>query len=110
MKIIETPSPPQILAARRDVAVKKGTPALLRCIVKGYPSPKVTWHHQKQPLHSEGGNYKISVDGSLHIMSVDSSDEGMYSCTADNGIGKTVTQFYNLIVYGKLILISSFIT
>lgn len=83
--------------------MKKGTPALLRCIVKGYPIPKVTWHHKNHPLHSEAGNYKISVDGSLHIMAVDNSNEGMYSCTADNGIGKAVTQFFNLIVFGKCI-------
>ncbi|XP_042901645.1 papilin isoform X2 [Parasteatoda tepidariorum] len=95
----DTEAPPQILSARKDVAVKKGTPALLRCIVKGYPAPKVTWHHRNEPLSTDDGDFKISVDGSLHIMAVKDSHGGMYSCTAENGIGKSVTKFFNLIVY-----------
>ncbi|XP_054715693.1 papilin-like [Uloborus diversus] len=96
---LDTPAPPQILTARKDVAVKKGTPALLRCIVRGYPTPKISWHHKNHPLVTDGGAHKISLDGSLHIMAVKESDGGMYTCTADNGIGKSVTRFFNLIVY-----------
>ncbi|XP_055949336.1 papilin-like [Argiope bruennichi] len=95
----ETPRPPQIFAARKDIAVKKGTSALLRCIVKGYPAPKITWTHRNQPLDSDSGDYKISPDGSLHIMSVGDAHEGMYTCSAENGIGKPVTRFFNLIVF-----------
>ncbi|GIX76837.1 papilin, partial [Caerostris extrusa] len=95
----ETPKPPQIVSARKDVAVRKGTPALLRCVVKGYPTPRITWSHRNHPLSGDTGDYKISPDGSLHILSVRDDHEGMYTCSADNGVGRSVSRFFNLIVY-----------
>lgn len=98
----DLPSAARILPTRKDVAVKVGTPALLRCIVKGSPFPEVQWYKNNQPLYSESGEYKISVDGSLHIISATLTDAGMYACRAHNGIGKSVTHFFNLIVYDEM--------
>ncbi|GAA6229837.1 ADAMTS-like protein 3 isoform X1 [Lates japonicus] len=76
------------------VSVRLGTNLSLDCSVTGVPQPTVTWH-RKNGL----GSGAVSLpSGSLWIRNVSFDNQGTYSCTATNAIGKstasTVLQVY----------------
>uniref|UniRef100_A0A4W6CXC3 ADAMTS-like 3 n=1 Tax=Lates calcarifer TaxID=8187 RepID=A0A4W6CXC3_LATCA len=77
------------------VSVRLGTNLSLNCSVTGVPQPTVTWH-RKNGL----GSGAVSLpSGSLWIRNVSFDNQGTYSCTATNAIGKstasTVLQVYS---------------
>ncbi|XP_064085519.1 brother of CDO-like [Macrobrachium nipponense] len=69
--------------------IKMGGTAYLRCVVTGNPLPKVTWTKEglAQPL-GEGVN--------LTLTTTRAEDNGIYTCTADNGSGDPVHASINL--------------
>ena len=68
------------------VITREGNVATLRVYISGNPTPDVYWRKNRRDL-SKDGKYKIIEGGTLQIIGVDLSDEGEYTCIADNGRG-----------------------
>ncbi|XP_073320635.1 ADAMTS-like protein 3 [Pagrus major] len=68
------------------VSIGTGTNLTLDCPVTGVPQPTVTWYRKNGPLDS-GAVFLPS--GSLWIRNVSLKNQGIYSCTANNVIGKS---------------------
>ncbi|XP_065517776.1 muscle, skeletal receptor tyrosine-protein kinase isoform X1 [Lathamus discolor] len=58
------------------------------CVVESYPEPEITWTRNGIPIRLFDTRYSIQRNGQLlTILSVEDSDDGVYCCTADNGVG-----------------------
>ncbi|XP_035746704.1 muscle, skeletal receptor tyrosine-protein kinase isoform X5 [Egretta garzetta] len=58
------------------------------CAVESYPEPEITWTRNSIPIRLFDTRYSIQGNGQLlTILSVEDSDDGVYCCTADNGVG-----------------------
>ncbi|XP_005154902.1 muscle, skeletal receptor tyrosine-protein kinase isoform X2 [Melopsittacus undulatus] len=58
------------------------------CVVESYPQPEITWTRNGIPIRLFDTRYSIQRNGQLlTILSVEDSDDGVYCCTADNGVG-----------------------
>lgn len=69
------------------VSVHQGANLTLDCRVTGIPRPTVTWLRRSRPLTP--GAVPLP-SGSLWIRNVSVSDQGTYSCMANNTIGKSI--------------------
>ena len=56
----------------------------------GNPKPMITW---TKPADNSRMNFPLTIRGS--------QDEGLYRCTAENGVGSPVTKFVNMTVHCK---------
>ena len=59
----------------------------LFCLAEGNPTPMITW---TKVANNSRVNFPLTIRGS--------QDEGMYRCTAENGVGSLVTKFVNMTV------------
>ncbi|XP_075383293.1 muscle, skeletal receptor tyrosine-protein kinase isoform X2 [Mycteria americana] len=58
------------------------------CVVESNPEPEITWTRNSIPIRLFDTRYSIQRNGQLlTILSVEDSDDGVYCCTADNGVG-----------------------
>ncbi|XP_014739592.1 PREDICTED: muscle, skeletal receptor tyrosine-protein kinase isoform X1 [Sturnus vulgaris] len=58
------------------------------CVVESYPEPEITWTRNSIPIRLFDTRYSIQRNGQLlTILSVEDSDDGVYCCTAENGVG-----------------------
>ncbi|XP_070823725.1 ADAMTS-like protein 3 isoform X4 [Chaetodon trifascialis] len=77
------------------VSVRSGANLTLDCSVTGVPQPRVSWHRKNGPL---GAGVVFLPPSLLWIRNVSLHNQGIYSCTATNTIGKstasTVLQVY----------------
>ncbi|XP_055088517.1 ADAMTS-like protein 3 [Periophthalmus magnuspinnatus] len=69
------------------VSVQQGANLTLDCPASGVPEPAVTWLRRGRPLPL--GAVPLP-SGSLWIINVSVSDLGVYSCLANNSIGKAI--------------------
>ncbi|UYV62106.1 Dscam [Cordylochernes scorpioides] len=76
---VEAP-PHWIVKPPNKLEIKKGQKLKIHCEASGNPSPKVTWTRSLQDLGSN-----------LEIVSVQESNAGTYTCTADNGVGPSIS-------------------
>lgn len=68
------------------------TDCLLRCAVRGQPTPHVTWYKDGCRVNSASGRYLIDSKGhgihTLKILGIGSMDEGLYSVIAESAAGE----------------------
>ena len=111
------PVPPSIEADPPDgnFVVKKGKQIEVACKASGNPQPEVHWtkevrgsecRHQSLKLTLQGGGQvgrgKTVMAGSgLLLSSVTRQDEGLYICTASNGVGAPASASVRLTVLCK---------
>ena len=63
----------------------------LNCLAVGYPLPAVTWWKNDTLIPIKSSQFETRKDHSLHIASVTSSNLGVYTCQAYNGVGKSAS-------------------
>ncbi|XP_023389225.1 muscle, skeletal receptor tyrosine-protein kinase isoform X4 [Pteropus vampyrus] len=62
--------------------------ATFMCAVESYPQPEISWTRNKILIKLFDTRYSIRENGQLlTILSVEDSDDGIYCCIANNGIG-----------------------
>lgn len=78
---------PFLIRGPQNQIVVEGSSVIFQCRVGGDPMPDVLWRRT-----SSGGNMPLDrvhilEDRSLRLESVNTDDEGEYSCEADNIVG-----------------------
>ncbi|XP_053414649.1 muscle, skeletal receptor tyrosine-protein kinase isoform X2 [Nycticebus coucang] len=62
--------------------------ATFMCAVESYPQPEISWTRNKILIKLFDTRYSIRENGQLlSILSVEDSDDGVYCCIANNGVG-----------------------
>uniref|UniRef100_A0A8C6D2Z3 receptor protein-tyrosine kinase n=1 Tax=Moschus moschiferus TaxID=68415 RepID=A0A8C6D2Z3_MOSMO len=62
--------------------------ATFMCAVESYPQPEISWTRNKILIKLFDTRYSIRENGQLlTILSVEDSDDGVYCCIANNGVG-----------------------
>ncbi|CAG9575306.1 unnamed protein product [Danaus chrysippus] len=89
-KWLEEPSNSSLLLGRKGI---------VSCSASGYPQPQVHWMKKDallgtwQPvLELAGGGILSLPNGSLVIEEVSLTDEGLYSCNVENGVGTPLSK------------------
>ena len=70
--------------------VKKGDEVNLFCLAEGNPAPTITW---TKVADNSRVNFPLTIRGS--------QDEGLYKCTATNGVGNPAIKVVNMTVHCK---------
>ena len=82
--------PPSITHIIHDRIVNETDVVLLNCTGDGNPLPSIRWTRLPD---------NITVSKVLNI--IDKQDEGLYRCTAENGVGNAATKDVNITVLCK---------
>uniref|UniRef100_A0A8D0GC51 receptor protein-tyrosine kinase n=1 Tax=Sphenodon punctatus TaxID=8508 RepID=A0A8D0GC51_SPHPU len=62
--------------------------ATFMCVVESYPEAEITWTRNNIPIRMFDTRYSIRENGQLlTLLSVEDSDDGVYCCAANNGVG-----------------------
>uniref|UniRef100_UPI00358EAB62 roundabout homolog 2-like isoform X3 n=1 Tax=Myxine glutinosa TaxID=7769 RepID=UPI00358EAB62 len=78
---------PKILKRPSNLVALAASEAEFHCEVIGDPPPTVSWYKDDEELPK--GRYEIKNGLTLRLHSVRGSDEGTYTCVAENRVGKT---------------------
>ena len=79
-------SAPSIVAPPMCMVVNESGTASFQCEAVGNPEPKVTWLKQNSSLSPD--KRVVPSRGGLMITNVTLQDDGMYTCEAENILGK----------------------
>lgn len=94
--------PPVFVSKPEPMTLYVGKQAVFQCSLTGSSPMEVVWHKDNIAISSEG-NYVMKCEKnkySLHIKSLELTDQGMYLCKASNSVG-TATFTTELKVIGK---------
>ncbi|XP_029141548.1 muscle, skeletal receptor tyrosine-protein kinase isoform X4 [Protobothrops mucrosquamatus] len=82
------PKAPIITTSLETVDALVEEAATFVCVVKSFPQAEITWTRNNIPIRFFDTRYAIRENGQLlTILSVEDSDDGIYCCTANNGVG-----------------------
>ncbi|GFU20641.1 hypothetical protein NPIL_579941 [Nephila pilipes] len=98
-------APPIWMKAPRDVLVQEEESVSLPCSADGEPKPSIKWFRGTENVAIGSDSFpgmNVLPTGSLIISKVESSMQDSYTCVAENGLGKPLTQTITLSVRGKL--------
>ena len=93
-----------------------GNTASVQCTVFGVPTPDISWEMNGSPLE-DGGRVDISeetvyenttISSTLLISNVTLSDNGQYTCVADNGVNPNTSMSLQLTILCKSIKVQVF--
>lgn len=92
-----TESPRFVAKPSPSMTVKEKQRVVLPCKAGGFPPPVITWYKDGQVIEEERKQFKKR---NLEIKSILFEDHGMYTCTAENLLGR-VQLSVNITVKGK---------
>lgn len=93
---LDISDPPAIVTAPSPQTLNETNPLKLYCNATGNPSPNISWV-------KDGGSGRVYEGEVLYVKQVIKSDQGIYTCTASNGVGKNATSTAMVTVIGKQI-------
>ena len=79
-------SAPSLLQRPTDTTVNVTQTAILKCTADSNPIPKITWYKLNSQLPV--GRHVIESSGALIVRDVRPGDDGIYSCKAENILGR----------------------
>ncbi|KAK6759923.1 hypothetical protein RB195_021467 [Necator americanus] len=79
-------SPKIVTTSPAKISVPVGSPFTLKCGVRGYPEPKISWTVDGQPLVHGKDGVSIADDGTLSVDAA-SGRSSTYRCTVKNDAG-----------------------
>ena len=91
--------PPRVEAVS-EVTVKEGEEVVVECAVSGNPEPTMVWSRRGSEL-PHGSHTSCPAASCLTVSSVARADSGLYTCSADNGVGEAASANINLVVQCK---------
>jgi neurocan core protein len=93
-----------VILERSDAKVRSfvGHEAKMSCEVESVPPPVWTWYHEGNTLSSDGVKFFIENSrtgylSTLRVVTSEESDFGEFSCFADNGVPRPVTENFSVI-------------
>lgn len=93
-------APPTWIIQPTDTTGVYGSTSTLHCAAAGLPRPQITWYKNGDVIRGDVGRVVAYSNGSLTIHILNEEDEGLYRCTARNGVGETLLQEINIFVNG----------
>ncbi|XP_038068418.1 leucine-rich repeats and immunoglobulin-like domains protein 2 [Patiria miniata] len=95
---------PKAVSKVNHLNVIVGQAATLSCTATGIPIPNITWLNPNGTVIPDKwqDRFFISRDVTLHIISVELSDRGMYTCMVQNILGEFDRAVVNLTVSAEL--------
>ena len=97
--------PPELEIVYKILNIEEGSEAMLRIEASGNPFPDISWQHADMEVVLDG-RVQLEQDKSLKITRVESSDSGIWTVTANNGLGQVVRRQLSLTVYPSSIPIT----
>lgn len=79
---------PKITFISGDQTPKKGDKVSLECMADGNPTPSITWTKRSD---NSPVSFPLTITGKVN--------NGLYRCTAQNGVGSPVTEEVSIIVH-----------
>ncbi|XP_028851746.1 hemicentin-1 isoform X2 [Denticeps clupeoides] len=79
--------PPVLSVPRLEYVAVLGQPATLECGADGQPPPEVSWQKDRSQV-ADGTHLRIFTNGTLRISASQRSDAGIYTCSAQNAVGR----------------------
>ena len=96
------PAQPFIRDSPMDLTVNQSSPATFSCTAQGNPVPTISWIGPSDNFTTEdtpGANFTV-----LSVLTIDSAvralHEGLYTCSASNGVGPSPNSSATLTVQG----------
>ncbi|XP_059173619.1 neogenin-like isoform X2 [Physella acuta] len=80
--------PPSFVVTPKNILAHPKTDVIFDCKATGIPQPEVTWVKDGQVV-TNGDYFQIQSQGSLQVLGVLPTDQGMYQCFAKNDVGST---------------------
>ena len=84
---------PEITYISDEQTLNKGDSVSLNCTADGNPTPSITWIKVSD---NSFVSYPLGITGKVN--------EGLYRCTADNGIGSPVTKDVSIVVHCEFLV------
>ncbi|XP_035221096.1 Down syndrome cell adhesion molecule-like protein 1 homolog isoform X12 [Stegodyphus dumicola] len=93
--------PPSLVQDPEDQILQEGHTAVFSCQATGHPPPQVTWERDqenKDVFENESDRIQTFENGTFILSNIKKSDEGFYSCSVSNNIGRDIRKLVSLIV------------
>ena len=87
---------PEITSISNNQTLNRDDSVSLNCAADGYPAPTITW---TKVSDNSVVSFPLTITGK--------QNEGLYRCTADNGIGSPVNEEVLIIVHRECDIIYS---